>query len=243
MVKLEKIFTTLIIIGGVYVTAVSCIHEKKRNHVVTQVKGLSEKIIKSDTGTVKIIISCSEKDTNVLFEKRQQGKDAVYEFLKKHGFSEADVSDINYHSWVSTQREFSADEKIIKENDIFKSDDSIYITSKDVDKLKSLCLAQDELISLSQQGITTSFYQEYKISDFSAVKLALLKEASENAHKSAQALLAPNGQEVGKADYINQGEVIITSAESGGESTYDANEASSIYKKFRLVIRAGYMAK
>jgi len=243
MFKFDKILTALIIIGGIYITANSCIHSKKQNYVVTTVKGLSEKIIKSDVGTVKILISCSEKDTNKLFEKRQHGKNAVYEFLKKHGFSEDSISNIDYSTWKNTQREFSQEEKVIKEIDVFCSNDNIYINSKDVDKLKRMCLDQDELLTLSQEGINISFYQEYKVSDFSAVKMALLKDASENAKKSAQALLEPNGQTVDKIAYINQGAVVITSPESGSESTYDSSECSSIYKKFRLVVQAGYSSK
>ena len=56
MAKFEKIFTTLLIIGGVYVTAISCIHEKKRNHVVTQVKGLSE--MSDFTNSVVRVLNC-----------------------------------------------------------------------------------------------------------------------------------------------------------------------------------------
>jgi hypothetical protein len=69
----------------------------------------------------------------------------------------------------------------------------------------------------------------------------MMREASENARKSAEAFIAPHNKGLGKVIYLKQGEITVR-AENEAEDTdrWDTKEKTSVYKKLRLVVRAGF---
>jgi hypothetical protein len=71
--------------------------------------------------------------------------------------------------------------------------------------------------------------------------MEMMREASENAKKNAEAFIAPYGQRINKVAYLRQGEITIRSAdETESEESWNSKESTSLHKKLRLVIRAGF---
>lgn len=211
----------------------------KDSFAAVKVKGLSEKVIKSDIGTVEISVTYANKDLDKLLETRIKAKDAIYKFLNDNGYKNEDVTDVNYNMYHSKEKDVSISKdipgtKIEKEVRVYNFNDTISINSKDVDRLHNLCQKQDALLDLTKNGIMVSFKEQYKVENFFAVKEQLLQEASSNARKTAEILLSANGKKIEETMDLRQGEISITSPMK------DYDDPASIYKKYRLVVNAGY---
>lgn len=199
----------------------------QNGYATIDVKGLSEQIVKSDYGSVHIRFSCKDSDTKKLLEKRMLGKKRILDFLEKHKISKSEIKDIELYSHPEYQQQ------------TFESNDCIKVSSSDVEKIKSLYDAQDELLDISKEGIFVSVNQYYKVTDFASIKSKLLKEASHNALISAQTIIDNKFKNALKLAHISQGEISISAPE--GLNNYD--ESPYVIKKFRLVVSARYKYK
>lgn len=239
--RYDVIFSSFVAACGLVMATHVAVSDYKKQDVVVDVKGLSEKLIKADTGTIRISMECKEADSSKLFEKRSEAKNKVLAFLQKHNIAEQEISDIDFYTYQSSERQ-KEENGTYKDVTYFHSRDKVCVSSYDVNKLKEVYSAQDELLDLSKAGICVSVSQDYKVSDFSAIKIALLKEAMDNARKSAEAMLHKSNGSVGDETYIRQGEISISSPDST-EASWGSSESESIMKKFRLVVRAGFKIK
>ena len=239
--RYDVIFSSFVAACGLVVATHVAVSDYKKQDVVIDVKGLSEKLVKADTGTIRISMECKDEDSSKLFEKRSEAKNKVFAFLKKHNIIDQEISDVDFYTYQSTERR-KEENNTFKDVTYFHSRDTVCVSSNDVNKLKAVYSAQDELLDLSKVGVCVRVSQDYKVSDFSAIKIALLKDAMDNARKSAEAMLYKSNGAVGDETYIRQGEIVISSPDST-EASWGSSEGESIMKKFRLVVRAGFKIK
>ena len=214
-------------------------------HII-EVKGLSEKIVRADVGTLHITfenefeepkeITKEQKKQLIddLYKKRTEDRTIVMEFLKDHGITKEEIveesNDIReYNEWVAkdTYRRY------------MKSTNSIKIRTRAVEKILPI---KKEIGDLIGKSIMVSCDYAYKLTDFINIKLEMMREASENARKNAEVFVAPQKTEIDDLIYLRQGEVSINAEDDGSGGGY-SSESESINKKLRLVVRAGYSKK
>ena len=92
------------------------------------------------------------------------------------------------------------------------------------------------------ENILISCVYSYKFTDFQSLKLDMLNEASKNAQESAIAAVSPYNKHIVGISYMRQGEVSIRAENEFEDVEYwNSNEKTSINKRIRLVVRAGFV--
>lgn len=218
---------------------------KSYDNRLVEVKGLSEKTVRADIGDISISVSNSGyTDLETLYKKRISDKEKVINFLKKQGITDDEI--VNFSMNTSDYNEedkttSAAGITTIDRKKLFRSDDTINIKTTQLEKIGKI---KSEIIKLSSEGVLLTYNYSYKLTNFINVKLEMMKEASENARKNAEAFIEPQKAEIGEVVYLRQGEITIRAEdESENVSSWDSQESQSINKKLRLVIRAGFTSK
>ena len=243
------------VLGGIIVIACACAIAagfwgfgslKSLDKHIVEVKGLSEKVVRADIGTLHISFENEQEEpkdltseqkkqlVDELYKKRTEDHAYVMEFLKNHGITKDEIveesNDIReYNEWVAkdTYRRY------------MKSTNSIKIRTRAVEKILPI---KKEIGDLIGKGVMVSCNYGYKLTDFINIKLEMMREASENARKNAEVFVAPQKNEIDDLIYLRQGEVSINAEDDGSGGGY-SSESESLNKKLRLVVRAGYSKK
>jgi hypothetical protein len=206
-----------------------------------EVKGLSEKSVKADVGEISITIQNSEADLEKLYKKHSANKDKVSGLLKSLGVTDEEIVNFSTHVWENEEEDktiSSGTTVAVKKRKYYKSDDKINVRSKDFEKIDKI---KEEIVKLSSEGIFATYDYAYYLTNFSDIKMQMMREASQNARKSAEAFIEPHGQRVDKVVYLRQGEITIRSdGESEDTESWNSKEKTSVNKKLRLVVRAGF---
>jgi hypothetical protein len=126
----------------------------------------------------------------------------------------------------------------VKKRKCFRAEDKLSVRTSDFDKIDKI---RENIIGLSSEGVFVTYKYAYQLTNFAEIKMQMMREASENARKNAEAFIEPQKQSIGKAVYLRQGEITIR-AENEAEDTnqWESKEKTSIYKKLRLIVRAGF---
>jgi hypothetical protein len=212
----------------------------KADSQLVEVKGLSEKIVKSDMGDVIITISNSSENLDELYKKRILDKQKVMEFLTKSGVIPEEIADISMETneYEEEDKSSLSDLITIKKRKLFKATDKLFVRTSDLDKIDKI---KEDIVKLSSEGVFVSYKYTYQLTNFTDIKMQMMREASENARKNAEAFIEPHNKGIGKVIYLKQGEITIR-AENEAEDTdrWDTKEKTSVYKKLRLIVRAGF---
>ena len=213
------------------------------NNKMIEVKGLSEKIVKADLGKIVITISNEGSYLEDLYKKRIKDKNKVLDCLKKIGITDEEIADNSSDTW-DYEKEVKITEKGVTQSEykrVFKADDSITIKTKFLEKIDKI---RSEIMQLNSEGIFVKCNHSYQLTDFIKIKLDMMKEASQNARKNAEVFVESQGYKIDDVLYLKQGEVTITGDdEKEGIESWRSNEAKSINKKLRLVVRGGFSKK
>jgi hypothetical protein len=205
-----------------------------------EVKGLSEKVVKADMGDVVITISNSGGNLEELYKKRIDDKQKVMDFLTKSGVIPEEIADISMETneYEEEDKSSLSDLITIKKRKLFKASDKLSIHTSDLDKIDKI---KEDIVKLSSEGVLVSYNYAYQLTNFADIKMQMMTEASENARKNAEAFIEPHRKSIGKVVYLKQGEITIR-AENEAEDTdrWSSKEKTSVYKKLRLVVRAGF---
>ncbi len=234
--KYQFFLSYLILSIGIIGGACFISNNIKSNSELIEVKGLSEKIVKSDIGEITIRISNKNKNIEELYEKIVSDKKKILNFLKENGALDSEI--ISGSLNVYETENYNLDPKDRKK--YFETNDSIQVFSKDIEKVLKI---KSKLIDLMHQKVLISYTYSFKLTNFSEIKMDMMKEASEKAKESAEAFIAPHGKKVGNVAYLRQGEITIKAANEENESNSYGNNDTSINKKLRLVVRAGFYKK
>lgn len=233
----------LLIFGCIIATGLASFgYVKSYDNRLIEVKGLSEKTVKADIGDMSISISNSGyANLEDLYKKRISDKEKVIDFLKKQGITDDEIVNFSMNTSDYNEEDKTTSASGITTIDrkkFFRSDDTINIKTTQLEKINEI---KSEIVKLSSEGVLLTYNYSYKLTNFINVKLEMMKEASQNARKNAEAFVEPQGVKIGKVAYLRQGEITIRAEdESENVSSWDSQESQSINKKLRLVIRAGF---
>lgn len=218
------IAVTFLIITSILVTAI-----KKETISVT---GSAFKQVKSDVAVLKFSIKAKNFEKAKAYKLVKSQTPVIIDFLQKEGIKENEITFLTANSYPSyryeTKNGYSAN---IFEG--YNFEQTIIIKSNNVDKIKELSLSAQSLLD---SGIDINIQSpEYYYSKLSEIKIALLKEASEDAKQRAKGMLSATNNKVGKINSVRMGVFQITPADSTEVSDYGMNDTSSLEKKVTAV--------
>lgn len=191
------------------------------------VKGLSERIVKSDKAIWVLQFTDSRDDLNDLYKGIAAAQQRVKNFLVKQGFSETEL-EIQPVAVVDNQsNSYSSNEKAKR----FVANAGITLTSQQVDTVRKAVQSTGELV---QEGvIISSSNVKYLFTQLNAIKPAMLDEATTNASLAAQSFAKNAHSHLGKIRSASQG--LFTIEDPSGE-----NANTSVMKQIRVVTTVEY---
>jgi hypothetical protein len=239
--KCSYIIASIIIAGGLVGFGYFASKNIKASGELIEVKGLSEKVVRADIGDISITISNKCDNLEELYNKRMLDRAKIIKFIKSHGIGDEEIMNSSADTEECNDEDKTTDAQgsvTTKKYKYFKSTDKVTIRSKDLAKLNKV---KEEIVKLSAEGILINFHYSYRLTNFADIKLAMMREASENAKKNAEACLDSQEQKIGNIVYLRQGEITIRAEdESEDTDSWNSTEKTSMNKRLRLIVRAGF---
>lgn len=229
----EKIISAAIVAVGIVVLGL-CIKGGIDNFVnkdrQVTVKGLSEKEVEADKVTWPISTNEMGNDLPDLYDKTSRTQQSIKKFLLKNGVKESEitmgapsVTDLNANEWNENKRSYR-----------YMVQSNLTVTSKNVKLVRSLINRQGEML---KEGIAfeTSYNNQvtYEYTSFKDKKPEMMKEAIENAQKTAEQFAENSNSKLNK----------IISADQGQFSIEDRDSNTPWIKNIRVVTTITYSLK
>lgn len=187
-----------------------------------EVKGLSERIVKSDTATWTIGFDVKANSVDSLYSEIEKNKKAIEAFLVNNGFDSAEINMAPVNIYQDTYRD-----ALFRYNAMAQ----ISLYTNKVDLVKE---ASKNTLPLLEKGIVmTNTNVFFEFSDLNSIKPEMLSEAIENAKNSAGEFAKASGSRVGGIARANQGVIDISEKDPG----------SPEYKKVRVVSTVRFVLK
>lgn len=200
-----------------------------------EVKGLSEKIIKSDLCVITIDVENLGETIETTQKQLQESVNIILNDLKKLKINEDDIT-ITSHTNNRTIEDFKDGQRVnLRKFEVRKC---IKLSTNNVDTPKEI---EPLLSGWLAKNILAQCRYEYKLSNFNKVKKEMMQEAAQNARDCAKSFVGALDEELGELVYLHQG-VISISASDESESSWYSHE-NSVEKKLRLVVNAGFKKK
>ena len=160
-------------------------------------------------------------------------------YLEDKGIDKKDIETrtiTGYYSYKTNSNGYSTNEVAG-----YNADQRIEISSKDVEKIKTI---STDIQKLVDKGINLSVDSpEYFYSDLAAIKVELLKDAASDARQRAQSMLSAASSRVGGVKSMKMGVFQITTPDSTNVADYGINDTSSIDKKVTAVANVVFKVK
>lgn len=201
------------------------VDSKNRERYVT-VKGLVERLVKSDRAEWSLSFQISGDDAKAMEASFSQASDKTRAFLIAQGLSEKDMS-ISSPSMTDNHAQ-SWGEKLPH----FTMRGGYRISSDKVDLVEA---ANRNLFELLKEGVLlTDSKPSYSMSTFNTLRSQMLAEATQNARTMAEQFAKDSASQVGSIRRVNQGMFIILDPLAGPSQEWSSGE-SSVMKKVRIV--------
>jgi len=196
------------------------------------VKGLAERVVKSDRAVWQLNFGYVDDDLNNAYQGLAKAQTAVKDFLQKQGFTASDVelqpvaiidNDANtYNSNVKGKR--------------YMANTGVTLTTNQVDKVKEAVQQTGRLV---EQGVLVNSSQvHYLYTDLNSIKPGLLDEATTNAKAAAESFARNAHSQLGSIRQASQGLFSISDT-SDPSSTL----GTDVMKKVRVVTSVDYFLK
>ena len=209
------------------------------------VKGVAEKEIISDLGSMEIEIFCNAQDIPGGYAIINKHNQQVIQKLADAGIKEDCFENIriNYEAVYDYIYEKDEKGKTISRQ-VFKHyrfTRSFRIVTKDVNAIEKVSASLYDLIA---NGVEISLGRpQYFISNPEQFKLELVDSATASAYQRANVLANKSGAELGPLLLARQGVIQITRTASNDTSDYGMYDTTSIKKVMRLVVTLEYSLK
>lgn len=187
-----------------------------------EVKGLAEKIVKSDVAIWSINFEVKSNDVDKLYSDLNKDTQSIQSFLKEKGFdaSEISVAPVNVYQDTYSGSTFR-----------YNSNVQISVYTNKVDQIRA---ASQDTLDLIKKGVTLSQNSiTFEFSDINSIKPEMLSEAIANARTSADQFAKESKSKIGSISRANQGVFSITEKDPG----------SPEYKKVRVVSSVRFLLK
>jgi hypothetical protein len=199
------------------------------------VKGLVEKPVKSDQAVWTLPLRRAASDLRDAETRIAADRDATLAFLRKLGFSDAEIERQPIRTIDKLAREYGQPQGSDPLRYILTT--SLVVTTPHVDLVRSALGMTDELL---KSGVVLGDIEggaanpRYIVTAFQDLRPQLLAEATNNARAMAQQFAADSGSRVGGIRSANQGMIQIFGSDGGDESgTF--SPTSTVMKRIRVV--------
>lgn len=187
-----------------------------------EVKGLSEKIVKSDIAVWSLGFEIKSNDIDTLYSNIEKNIAIIKSFLKSKGFEDAEINVAPVNIYQDTYKEASFR---------YNSVNQISVYTKKVDEART---ASNQTLLLVKDGVVLNQnWISFEFSDLNSIKPAMLSEAIDNARETATQFAQKSGSTLGSVARGNQGVFEIENKDPG----------SPEYKKIRLVSTLRFLLK
>lgn len=212
------IIFAILISGAFFISA----RDFSKQGSYVEVKGLSEKIVKTDTAIWSMSFEVKSNDVDSLYSGIEKNIVTIKTFLKEKGFedSEINVAPVNIYQDTYKDAAFR-----------YNSTNQVSVYTKKVELAKSV---SNETLLLVKKGVVLSQNNiSFEFSDLNSIKPEMLAEAIKNARDTADQFAKNSGSIVGSVTRGNQGVFEIV----------DKDPGSPEYKKIRLVSTLRFLLK
>jgi uncharacterized protein len=229
-----KTFSALVLscgiaLGGFFIS--TGLSDARQYSRFVQVKGLAERIVKSDEAIWTVNIKLVDNELPALYKDIDEAQIKARKFLISRGFKETEIS-MNPVSVTDNQSvAYNQNQNMPR----FSADTGVTVSTNNVDLVSSIAQKTGDLV---QQGIVvTTATALYRYNNLNTIKPALLEEATKSAHLAAQSFANDAKTSLGDIRHAMQGMFTISDA----NSSYDSGNA--IMKKVRVVTTIEYQLK
>ncbi|MBA4118769.1 MAG: hypothetical protein C0514_07755 [Candidatus Puniceispirillum sp.] len=235
MEKTSHLTLPALILGGLIAlgpaTAGYFIHKgmvesKDRERFVT-VKGLVERVVKSDQASWDVTFLVAGDDVQKLTQDYAVAMDKVEAFLKDHGFEASEISKISPNFTNNRALGYGSDKA-----EPYNMRGGFTVQSAKVELVET---THRDMLSLLQQGVgVVDLKPTYRLSTFNALRPEILAEATRNARQMAEQFAKDSSSRVGAIRRANQGIITLLSPTASPNQEWNAGE-DSLMKKVRVV--------
>ncbi len=216
-----KIFISVAIVVMAFIGLVAAKNFSDQGAYV-EVKGLSEKIVKSDTAIWSMNFEVKSNSIDALYGDIEKNLVTIKTFLKNKGFEDAEINVAPANIYQDTYKDAAFR---------YNSTNQISVYTNKVDLAKK---SSSETLMLVKSGVVlTQNSIAFNFSDLNSVKPDMLAEAIKNARDTAAQFATNSGSKVGGIVRGNQGVFDIV----------DKDPGSPEYKKIRLVSTLRFLLK
>lgn len=238
--KMEKYQITIlsIILASGLIFSTSLATKNLSKDVIT-VTGSSDKIVTSDSGRLEFRIMSRKSTKALAYDTITKQIPIVKEFIKAKGFEESEI-EIKAPNGYYTYK-MLPNGNTSSEIEYYNISQPMYVTSKDVQKIKDL---STELQRLINKGIDIDAYNpQYFYSKLADDKVEMLGEATKDAKDRAASMLKATNNRVGKIQSVKMGVFQITPVDSTNVSDMGISDTSTIEKKITSVANVTFRIK
>ena len=199
------------------------------------VKGLVEREVKSDQAVWTLNLRRASDSLADAQGRITADRDAVFGFLKKQGFADAELERQPVKSLDKLARDFSQ-----SQNEKFRYvvTTAVEVSTNKVDQLRAATGATDELLKagiiLDSENPSGRANPRFVVSKFNDLRPELLAAATKNARSIAEQFAADSATTVGRIRSANQGAIQIFGTDGNDESA-PFSPTSTLVKKIRVV--------
>lgn len=204
------------------------------------VTGSAYEIVESDSGSLEIVLNVRRADKASAYAAAKKQLPEIISYLKSKGFDtdkNVEVKSMEgYYNYKTYPNGMSSNEY-----EHFNLSQVIQVKSDDVNKVKEIAM---DITSLMDKGIDVDVRNtNYSYSKLPELKVTLLKSATEDAKKRADAMLKSTHNRVGKIQSVKMGVFQITPVNSTEVSDMGINDTSTIEKKITAVSNVTFQIK
>jgi hypothetical protein len=235
--SLDKILPSLflslgILLSGFFISkSVYYIKDFERS---VKVKGLDEKMVKSDLAIFTITFNQSSEKMQDVYKTFSNSQEKIINFLISKGIKK---DEIEKSSLEVTDNRTQGPESGRSGLPKFTGVSRIIVSSSNVDQVKTL---SQEISELIEKGVAISYSDiKFFFTDLNKIKTEMLERAVKNAYDAANSFASQTGSKLGQIKNASQGLFTIVDANSTEEwATY-----KSMQKKVRVVVGVDYFLK
>ncbi len=217
-ITLTLVVASLILSGAFFFSA----RDFSKQGSYIEVKGLSEKIVKSDTAIWSLSFEVKSNNIDTLYADTARNIEIIKSFLTEKGFDATEINVAPINIYQDTYRDAAFR---------YNSTTQISVYTKKVDLAKA---TSNETLNLVKKGVVLNQNNiSFEFSDIMSIKPEMLAEAIKNAQSTATLFTQNSGSSLGSVTRGDQGIFDIT----------DKDPGSPEYKKIRLVSSLRFLLK
>ncbi len=196
-----------------------------------EVKGLAEKIVKSDEAIWTLNIKLVNNQLPTLYQSIDEAEEKTRQFLIKQGFTPSEITTNPVLVTDNQSVSYNQNENMPR----YSADTGFTVSTRHVEQV---AMAIQKTGDLVQQGVVvTTSNAIYRFNDLNAIKPLMLDEATQSANAAAQSFANNARASLGYIRRANQGLFTITDANSNFDS------GNAIMKKVRIVTTVEFQLK